>query len=44
MKLLVELGADPLAEQDGTPLMVAAGLGSQAPEERPATRLSVSRR
>ena len=35
MKLLVELGADPLLpNQDGTtPLMVAAGIGSQAPEE-----------
>ena len=35
MKLLVELGADPLLpNRDGTtPLMVAAGLGSQAPEE-----------
>jgi len=35
MKLLVELGADPLMpNQDGTtPLMVAAGIGSQAPEE-----------
>ena len=35
MKLLVELGADPLiANDDGTtPLMVAAGIGSYAPEE-----------
>ena len=35
MKLLVELGADPLIQnQDGTtPLMVAAGIGSYAPEE-----------
>ncbi|MDP6794125.1 MAG: ankyrin repeat domain-containing protein [Verrucomicrobiota bacterium] len=35
MKLLVELGADPLlSNNDGTtPLMVAAGIGSQAPEE-----------
>lgn len=35
MKLLVELGADPLLPNvDGTtPLMVAAGIGSTAPEE-----------
>ncbi len=35
MKLLVELGADPmLPNKDGTtPLMVAAGIGSAAPEE-----------
>jgi uncharacterized protein len=35
MKLLVELGADPLMpNQDGTtPLLVAAGIGSTAPEE-----------
>ncbi len=35
IKLLVELGADPLLpNNDGTtPLMVAAGIGSQAPEE-----------
>ena len=35
MKLLVELGADPLIpNEDGTtPLMVAAGIGSTAPEE-----------
>ena len=35
MKLLVELGADPLLPNDDgtTPLMVAAGIGSQAPEE-----------
>lgn len=35
MKLLVELGADPLIpNEDGTtPLMVAAGIGSAAPEE-----------
>ena len=34
MKLLVELGADPLLPNDDstTPLMVAAGIGSQAPE------------
>lgn len=35
MKLLVELGADPMIpNSDGTtPLMVAAGIGSHAPEE-----------
>ena len=35
MKLLVELGADPLMpNEDGTtPLLVAAGIGSTAPEE-----------
>ncbi|HIG28297.1 MAG TPA: hypothetical protein EYQ50_11040 [Verrucomicrobiales bacterium] len=35
MKLLVELGADPfISNEDGTtPLMVAAGIGSTAPEE-----------
>ena len=35
MKLLVELGADPLLPNDTgtTPLMVAAGIGSFAPEE-----------
>ncbi|MDB4459240.1 ankyrin repeat domain-containing protein, partial [bacterium] len=35
MKLLVELGADPLIpNKDGTtPLLVAAGIGSHAPEE-----------
>jgi len=35
MKLLVELGADPFLpnNDDTTPLMVAAGIGSQAPEE-----------
>ena len=35
MKLLVELGADPLLpnNDDTTPLMVAAGIGSQVPEE-----------
>lgn len=35
MKLLVELGADPMIpNEDGTtPLMVAAGIGSSAPEE-----------
>ncbi|MEZ5328497.1 MAG: ankyrin repeat domain-containing protein [Verrucomicrobiales bacterium] len=35
MQLLVELGADPLMPNDDgcTPLMVAAGIGSTAPEE-----------
>ena len=35
MKLLVELGADPFIPNDDgtTPLMVAAGIGSTAPEE-----------
>ena len=35
MKLLVELGADPLIPNDDgtTPLLVAAGIGSAAPEE-----------
>jgi ankyrin repeat protein len=35
MKLLVELGADPMMSNDDgtTPLMVAAGIGSTAPEE-----------
>ncbi len=35
MKLLVELGADPMMGNDDgtTPLMVAAGIGSRAPEE-----------
>jgi ankyrin repeat protein len=39
MKLLVELGADPLsANTDGcTPLMVAAGLGCLAPDEEAGT-------
>jgi ankyrin repeat protein len=39
MKLLVELGADPLrANQDGsTPLMAAAGLGTYAPDEEAGT-------
>ncbi len=39
MKLLVELGADPLlANQDGcTPLMAAAGVGTLAPDEEAGT-------
>lgn len=39
MKLLVELGADPLLpNKDGcTPLMAAAGVGSQAPTEEAGT-------
>ena len=39
MKLLVELGADPLAPNaDGaTPLMAAAGLGCRAPDEEAGT-------
>jgi len=39
MKLLVELGADPLlANKDGsTPLMAAAGLGTLAPDEEAGT-------
>jgi ankyrin repeat protein len=39
MKLLVELGADPLQpNQDGcTPLMAAAGMGTYAPDEEAGT-------
>ena len=39
MKLLVELGADPLlANKDGcTPLMAAAGIGTLAPDEEAGT-------
>lgn len=39
MKLLVDLGADPLvANEDGsTPLMAAAGLGTYAPDEEAGT-------
>lgn len=39
MKLLVELGADPTIPNDdnSTPLMVAAGLGTAAPGEDPGT-------
>ncbi len=41
MKLLLELGADPfIANEDGcTALMVAAGIGSTAPEEEAGTEL-----
>ena len=43
MRLLVELGADPLLpnENMSTPLMVAAGLGTAAPGEDPGTELEV---
>jgi len=43
MKLLAELGANPLlANEDGsTPLMVAAGLGTNAPGEDPGTEPEV---
>jgi uncharacterized protein len=43
MKLLTELGADPmLTNEDGsTPLMVAAGLGTNAPGEDPGTEPEV---
>jgi len=43
MKLLAELGADPmLTNEDGsTPLMVAAGLGTNAPGEDPGTEPEV---
>ena len=43
MTLLAELGADPrLANEDGsTPLMVAAGLGTNAPGEDPGTEPEV---
>jgi len=43
MKLLADLGADPrLANEDGsTPLMVAAGLGTNAPGEDPGTEPEV---
>ena len=43
MKLLAELGADPLlTHEDGsTPLMVAAGLGTNAPGEDPGTEPEV---
>ena len=44
MKLLIELGANPLiATEDGsTPLMVAAGLGTRAPEEDAGTPEAVA--
>jgi ankyrin repeat protein len=43
MKVLAELGADPrLTNEDGsTPLMVAAGLGTNAPGEDPGTEPEV---
>lgn len=43
MRVLVELGGDPLLrnENDSTPLMVAAGLGTAAPGEDPGTELEV---
>ncbi len=43
MKLLVELGADPLATNADhtTPLMVAAGIGTYAPGEDPGTEPEV---
>ena len=43
MKLLAELGADPLlTNEDGsTPLMVAAGLGTNSPGEDPGTEPEV---
>ena len=43
MRLLVELGADPLlTNEDGTtPLMVAAGVGTVAPGEDPGTEPEV---
>ncbi len=44
MKLLIELGANPLiTTEDGTtPLMVAAGLGTRAPEEDAGTPEAVA--
>ena len=43
MSLLAELGADPLLanEDDTTPLMVAAGVGTQSPGEDPGTEPEV---
>jgi ankyrin repeat protein len=43
MRLLAELGADPLLgnEDNTTPLMVAAGLGTQSPGEDPGTEPEV---
>jgi ankyrin repeat protein len=43
MRLLAELGADPLLpnEDDTTPLMVAAGIGTQSPGEDPGTEPEV---
>lgn len=43
MRLLAELGADPLLpnEEGTTPLLVAAGVGVQSPEEDPGTESEV---
>ena len=43
MSLLAELGADPLLanEDNTTPLMVAAGVGTQSPGEDPGTEPEV---
>ena len=43
MRTLVELGADPLApnDQNGTPLMAAAGLGARSPGEDAGTEEEV---
>ena len=43
MRLLAELGADPLLpnEDNTTPIMVAAGVGTQAPGEDPGTEPEV---
>ena len=43
MNLLVELGADPLLpnEDNATPLLVAAGVGTSSPGEDPGTELEV---
>ena len=43
MRLLAELGADPLApnEKNTTPIMVAAGVGTAAPGEDPGTESEV---
>ena len=43
MRLLAELGADPLLsnEDNTTPIMVAAGVGTQAPGEDPGTEPDV---
>lgn len=43
MRLLVELGADPLLpnRDNSTPLMVAAGLGTASPDEDPGTEAEV---